>query len=446
MDEHREKEHSVPAERRPGRSPRLLRLLLAGAVVVAGAACEGGRAGRPRVATTTPAGPMVERYLTDALDLIQRHAFYAGRVDWPAARAEARRRAAGATTTAGTYDAIRWVLSKLGDRHSLLLTPERAGELKAGGFGPSFGMLALFPERVVVDVEPGGAAERAGVRVGDVVLAVDGRSARGEEVLDLPAPETGGGPARMRLDLRRGDGTVHVTVEAADLPAVRPPTARRPSARVNLLELFAVVGTRGDPDGSRYVGPAYDAIRGVSTAATCGWVVDLRRDTGGSIPPMLQAVGPILGDGRAVGYRDRDGATQWFSIEDGTLAGMGPAAVSAGRPPRLRRPRPPVAVLTSRLTGSSGEGVVMAFRGRPDTRSFGEFTAGVPTSNAAYPLPDRAELHLTEGIGVDRTGATYQTRIRPDRPVASDWTRYGTRADPVVAAASRWLEARCARG
>jgi carboxyl-terminal processing protease len=428
------------------RLSRLLRLLLAGAVVVGCAACEGGRASRPDVATTTPGGLMVERYLPDTLDLIQQHAFYASRVDWPAVRAEARRRAGGATTTAGTYDAIRWVLSKLGDRHSALLTPEQASELKAGSFGGSFGMLALFPERVVVDVDPGGGAERAGVRVGDVVLAVDGRPPRGEEVLDLPAPEAGGGPARMRLDLRRGAGKVQVGVEAADLPAVRPPTARSLSARVNLLELFGVVRTTGDPDDSRYVRPAYDAIRRISTVATCGWVVDLRRDTGGSILPMLQAVGPILGDGKAVGYRDRDGTTKWFAIENGMLAGAGPATAATGRPPRLRRPRPPVAVLTSRLTGSSGEGVVMAFRGRPGTRSFGEPTAGVPTGNAAYPLPDRAEVHLTEGIGVDRSGATYETRIRPDQPVATDWTRYGTPADPVLAAATRWLDARCARG
>jgi carboxyl-terminal processing protease len=445
MDEHRERSTTVPSERRPEGWSRLLRLLLAGAVLVAGAACEGGRVKRPEVATTTPAGPMVERYLTDALNLIQEHAFYGDRVDWPAVRAEAGRRTAGATTTAGTYDTIRWVLSKLGDHHSLLLTPERASSLKAGA-GRSFGMLALFPERVVIDVEPGGGAARAGVRVGDIVLAVDGRPPQGKEVLDLPTPDTGGGPARVRLDLRRGAARVELTVEAADLPAVRPPTARPLTASVNLLELFSVLLTTADPEGSRYVRAAYEAIRGVSTATSCGWVVDLRRNTGGSLPPMLQAVGPILGDGKAVGYRARNGPTQWFAIEHGTLAGMGPAVAVTGRPPRLHRPRPPVAVLTSRLTGSSGEGVVMAFRGRPDSRSFGEPTAGVPTGNAGYPLSDRAELYLTEGIGVDRTGATYQVRIQPDRLVASDWTRYGSPADPVVQAATRWLEGRCVRG
>jgi carboxyl-terminal processing protease len=278
------------------------------------------------------------------------------------------------------------------------------------------------------------------------VLAVDDRPPRGEEVVDLPVPQAGGGPARVRLDLRRGAGTVHVTVEGADLPAVRPPTARPLSVQVNLLELFAVVGTTGDPEGSRYVGSAYHAIRGVSAAATCGWVVDLRRDTGGSLPPMLRAVGSIFGDGRAVGYRDRDGAIQWFAIENSTLVGAGPAVAAAERPPRVPGPRPPVAVLTSRLTGSSGEGVVMAFRGRPRTPQLRRAHRRRSHRERRLPVvgPRGAPPH--RGHRVDRTGATYQTRIRPDRPVATDWTRYGTPADPVVVAATRWLEARCARG
>jgi hypothetical protein len=118
--------------------------------------------------TTAPAGgattaTLPAGYLADAIELIRRNAYYADRVDWPAARAEAHRRA-GASRE-GAYEAIRWVLSELGDGHSLLLTPEELRAAETGG-EPSFGLTALFPERVVVDVEPGGGAERAGVRVG----------------------------------------------------------------------------------------------------------------------------------------------------------------------------------------------------------------------------------------------------------------------------------------
>ena len=82
---------------------------------------------------------------------------------------------------------------------------------------------------------------------------------------------------------------------------------------------------------------------------------------------------------------------------------------------------------------------------RPGARSFGEPTAGVPTGNSPHRLTDGAELHLTEAVGVDRTGRSHQTRIKPDQPVATDWTRYGSPADPVLQAAIAWLDMRCSR-
>jgi carboxyl-terminal processing protease len=422
-------------------------LLVVSVLLVAPAACEdGGRAPHPTTTTTSSGGVSPAAYLSDALDLIQASAFYADRVNWPSVKAEARRRIAGATSTADTYETLDWVLSQLDDRHSFLLGPDQARELAAGG-RRGFGVLALFPERIVVDVEPGSGAERTGVRVGDLIEAVDHSPASGDQVVTLPAPTVGGQPAQVLLELRRGRGRdatqLQVTVQAAELPSVRVPTARPLSARVRLLELYGLYTGRSANVG-RYIDTAHDAIR-QATASTCGWVVDLRRNTGGSLSPMLAAVGPILGDGKAVGYRTKNGATFWFGYQDGTVTAGGhpDPSLPPSRPPRLRRRWPPVAVLTSRITASSGEGVAMAFRGRPGARSFGEPTAGVPTGNRQHHLSDGAELYLTEGIGVDRTGRSYQTPIPPDQPVASGWTSYGTPADPVLQAATAWLDARC---
>lgn len=214
-------------------------LLAACVVVLAATACEPNRQPPQPTSTTTlpgPGGPA--SYLRDALNLVQANAYYADRVDWPSVKAEAQRRVAAATTTAGTYETLRWVLSKLGDRHSFLLTPDQARELAAGG-GRGFGLVALFPERIVVDVEPGSGAEQAGVRVGDRIQAVDGRPPRGDQVVTFPAPTARGRPARVLLELRRGRGRgaqqLQVRVEAAELPSVRVPTARPLSARMGLL-------------------------------------------------------------------------------------------------------------------------------------------------------------------------------------------------------------------
>ena len=108
-------------------------------------------------------------------------------------------------------------------------------------------------------------------------------------------------------------------------------------------------------------------------------------------------------------------------------------------PYELKRPWPPVAVLTGPLTGSAGEFVALAFRGRPRTRSFGEPTFGLPTGNDTKRLRDGALIALTTYLGADRTRKTYHSPLLPDHPVTIDWTELGTADDPVLQAAIEWL-------
>jgi hypothetical protein len=58
--------------------------------------------------------------------------------------------------------------------------------------------------------------------------------------------------------------------------------------------------------------------------------------------------------------------------------------------------------LTGPVTASSGEAIVVAFRGRPQTRSFGEPTDGVPTANDTFPLSDGALLVLTVAVDSEK--------------------------------------------
>jgi carboxyl-terminal processing protease len=69
--------------------------------------------------------PPAQTYLVTALDLIEQHALYRQRLDWPNIRATAMQQAALAQTPADTYDAIRWVLTQLGEQHSFFATPDQ---------------------------------------------------------------------------------------------------------------------------------------------------------------------------------------------------------------------------------------------------------------------------------------------------------------------------------
>lgn len=162
-----------------------------------------------------------------------------------------------------------------------------------------------------------------------------------------------------------------------------------------------------------------------------GWIVDLRANGGGNMWPMIAGVGPILGEGLAGYFIDPDeGLSQW-EYRDGTAWLAGTEAQRVADPYRLRREQPRVAVLTDNTTNSSGEGVVVAFRQRPNTRSFGTATCGRSTANRSFSLSDGASLFLTVSVMADRTKTKYGISIQPDEIV--------TDPNEVVSRASAWL-------
>lgn len=101
-------------------------------------------------------------------------------------------------------------------------------------------------------------------------------------------------------------------------------------------------------------------------------------------------------------------------------------------PHTLKKPDPRVAVLTDNGIASSGEATVIAFKGRPDTRFFGEPTCGLSTANRGFILSDGAILVLTVSTMADRTRRVYGDSVFPDEVIVNPTA--------VVARAIEWLE------
>jgi C-terminal processing protease CtpA/Prc len=209
-----------------------------------------------------------------------------------------------------------------------------------------------------------------------------------------------------------GDEQVRQPVEGRALPG-----------RVGYLSLPSARGS--EKVFQQYVREGRDAVAKADRPNACGWVIDLRRNRGGNMWPMLAVVGPILGDGDVGSFLDADGKKTVWSIEKGSPRLDGDST-GWGTSPPVGGGSAPVAVLTSRSTASSGEAVTVAFRGRPGTRSFGEDTTGLPTGNAQHRLSDGAILNLTEVMDADRTGRAYDGPIPPDQPVVDNLGRGGS--------------------
>ena len=182
-------------------------------------------------------------------------------------------------------------------------------------------------------------------------------------------------------------------------------------------------------------------IERLDAGGVCGWVVDLRDNTGGNMWPMLAGVGPLLGEGTAGWFVHPDGRREAWGYRDGaSVLGDKQMVRVSGPAYRLRAQNPPVAVLTGPMTMSSGEAVAVAFRGRPDTRSFGGATGGKSTGNSTFQLADGATLAITTSVFADRTGRVYGGAIEPDVPAAAERAPGPSPRDAVVAAAQAWLE------
>jgi len=168
-----------------------------------------------------------------------------------------------------------------------------------------------------------------------------------------------------------------------------------------------------------------------------GWILDLRGNGGGNCWPMLAGIGPLLGEG-VCGYFMVPGGEKpetWFYRKGASGIGKNAITKVSRKPYKLHQKRVPVAVLTGPRTGSSGEVVTVAFCKRPNTRSFGEPTAGLSTGNQNYPLRDGAQILLTTTIYADREGVLYGSKVVPDEVLAPG----SDGRDTALEAAKKWL-------
>lgn len=167
-------------------------------------------------------------------------------------------------------------------------------------------------------------------------------------------------------------------------------------------------------------------IRDQDRPSNAGWVVDLRRNTGGNYSPMISGVGPILGEGLAGYFVRSDESTIPWGYENGALWQYSPTSrdVTVANPYRLSVVPRRIAVLTDSLTNSSGEATAVAFRGRADTRTFGGQTCGRSSSISGHRLSDGGTLGIMDAIDADRLGNRYGGVLVPDERISDDLQLY----------------------
>lgn len=377
-----------------------------------------------------------QAYVASVLDVIQARSLFRDKLDWPEARELALEQD---TTWAAAHAELGVIMGELravGDHHSAYVSSDVLTSLN---FTPTGFGLFLLGQRVL-QVNAGGPAARAGIEAGDQIVAVDGREIVGPDppadLSTIAAQETTvivtvqpvqGGPAR------------NVTLQRTTYSTYLPPTGSRLDGNLGYLQLFWSLDRN---HAAEYARTGQKLMARIERQPTCGWIIDLRSDLGGGTPPMLQAVGSLLANGRIFGFQSADGAETWATFRAGGFYKGGQPfwrSVPARPSPGPDLSQMPVALLVGPDTASAAELAAISFIGRPATRLIGSATAGFTSANAFYELFDGYSLVLAESYEMDRAGTVYTGPIMPDEHVQPSTVDFGTPEDATLNAAESWL-------
>ena len=279
-----------------------------------------------------------------------------------------------------TYGAIRETLALLGDPYTIFVEPQPR-ELERDRMRGSFGGIGVTLWRktegwMVLSPYPDSPAERAGVREGDTLLAVDAEEITDETTVD---------------DVR---ALLHGEVDTpVILTLSRPPTPpfdltitrdeiQVPSVTWRVLDQATEIGYLHIEGFTERTGEeVLTALQTLQQAGVSGLVLDLRDNSGGLIEPAVATASQFLRDGVVLFELRRDAQERTFPVERGGIA----TDVS-------------LVVLVNGGTASAAEIVAGALQDHGRAPLIGEPTFGKGSVQLIYDLSDGSSVHITSAI------------------------------------------------
>jgi carboxyl-terminal processing protease len=254
--------------------------------------------------------------------------------------------------------------------------------------------------RVVTPIANGPAA-RAGVRAGDEILAVDGKSLVPLDMYESIAALRGSAGSQSSLLIRRGGEIVTLTAVRQEIRANYVRTRRFPDdvlySRVSFF--------RENSTGTQFQAQMKEAAQGSVTKAL---ILDLRNCPGGSLDEIMSLASlftepetellkrvsrshqEILASGAAVASTDNQSRETYELLK-----------------------KVPLYVLVNKGTSNGAEALAIALRQSRKAIVVGSRTAGLNFIQRQLPLDDRVAINVTTGRLLTATGDDWTDRGVP---------------------------------
>lgn len=316
--------------------------------------------------------------------------------------------------------AIAGMVNSLGDPFTVYLPPVQNENFKAGLAGQFQGIGAELGQKdnqiIVIAPITGSPAEKAGIKAGDIILAVDGKSIANWTINQAVEKIRGQKGTSVTLTVGQKDKTPRDVKIVRDVITVKSLEAGiKKISDLNGVKLDKAVGDQqviyarlsqfGDNTNEEWL----QAINQVSIAMNSnknvkGVIFDLRNNPGGYLTDAVFIASEFLEEGQPVVIQEENGQRNVMKANRrGLLTDM------------------PVVILVNKGSASASEIVAGALRDHERATIVGDTSFGKGTIQQAEDLGEGAGLHVTIAKWLTPNGTwVHEKGIEPDVKVALD--------------------------
>jgi carboxyl-terminal processing protease len=298
-----------------------------------------------------------------------------------------------------TYGAIEGMLETLGDDgHTRFLTPEerKQNNQDLSGFYEGIGIEIVNKGDKIVVVSPieGSPADRVGFESGDVLVAVNGKSVRGDELSEVIGKIKGPEGTKVEVTVQRGQEERKFDLQRAEIKIPIVSWALIPDTDVACVFLSSF-----SDNSAVELRKAFEEAR---AAGANRFVLDLRDNPGGRLDQAVEMAGYFLEPDSVVYIRkDASGEREEIRVKGD------PESTDA-----------PLAVLVNEGSASSAEILAGALRDNGRATVIGETTFGTGTVLSEFVLRDGSSILLgvaewltPDGDFIRDTGITPDVKV-----------------------------------
>jgi len=293
------------------------------------------------------------------------------------------------------YGAIKGMVKTL-DPHSFFMSPEEYKELmiETKGSFSGVGIEITVRDHVLTVVSPieGTPAFRAGIKAGDQIIMIGGKSTKDFSIMEAVRLIRGPKGSKIRLTIRR-EGLEKpidflITRDVIPIKSVRSFFLPFDIGYIRISNFQANTGQE--------LSKALKEMEGKKKLK--GLVLDLRNNPGGLLSQAVEAADEFLDSGLIVSIKSRD------NKEEKTIA-------HKNNTPR----KYPLIVLVNEGSASASEIVAGALQDNKRALILGSTTFGKGSVQTLFPLSDGSGLRLTTAIYFTPSGRSIQASgIEPD--------------------------------